>query len=107
MEILNHCKFVKNVSHQDDYQVSLQTMDQNGCNYYGHGDDPVVLADGSDGLVDIKSANRLKIFKRTEGISTTEMTRRILTLGEYLRLHLEDPAKANEFKRSIREQPPK
>ena len=78
-------------------------MDLNECNFYAHGDDPVVLADGSDGLTDIKAANRLKIFKRTEGISTTEMTRRILTLGEYLRLLEEDPPKATDFFRSLRE----
>jgi len=74
--------------------VTLEVMDENSCQYFAHGDDPCFHEDGSDALKTFKDSNRLKIFKRTEGISTTEMTRRILALGEYQRLLEESPEKA-------------
>lgn len=66
-------------------------MDQLGCQYAAHGDDPCYDENGNDALIEFKKANRLKIFKRTEGVSTTDLTGRILTLGQYQQLLTEDP----------------
>ena len=86
MEMLRHCKFVDKIQPQESYAVTFEIMDQHACQYFAHGDDPCFHEDGSDALATFKEANRLKIFKRTEGISTTEMTRRILELGQFQRM---------------------
>lgn len=83
LEILSHCKYVDKIVEQKPYQVPLEDMDKWECQNYAHGDDPRIDADGSDALARYKDANRLKIFKRTEGVSTTDMTGRILSLGKY------------------------
>lgn len=47
-----------------------------------HGDDPVFAADGSDSYGPFKEAGRFKLFKRTEGISTTDIVGRLLLLSK-------------------------
>jgi ethanolamine-phosphate cytidylyltransferase len=47
-----------------------------------HGDDLVLAADGSDTYGQFKEAGRFKIFKRTEGVSTTDIVGRLLSLSK-------------------------
>jgi len=43
-----------------------------------HGDDMALSADGTDSYSIIKAAGRMKTFKRTDGISTTDIVGRLL-----------------------------
>jgi glycerol-3-phosphate cytidylyltransferase-like family protein len=47
-----------------------------------HGDDPVLGPDGEDTYGCFKEAGRFKMFKRTEGISTTDIVGRLLLLSK-------------------------
>jgi len=58
-------------------------LDKINCEFYAHGDDPCIDADGVEITEKFKEAGRFKLFKRTEGISTTELTGRILALAKY------------------------
>ena len=47
-----------------------------------HGDDPIVSADGTNICEELSKIGRFKVFKRTTGISTTNITGRLLRLIE-------------------------
>jgi ethanolamine-phosphate cytidylyltransferase len=53
-----------------------------------HGDDPVLGPDGEDTYGCFKEAGRFKVFKRTEGISTTDIVGRLLSLNKDTERHM-------------------
>lgn len=55
-------------------------MDSLKCKYYAHGDDWIKSTDGTDILSIFDKLNRLKLYKRTPGVSTTNITRKLLDL---------------------------
>jgi len=55
------------------YDPSLELLDRLKCDFCVHGDDLSTTADGRDAYEEVKSAGRMKIVKRTEGISTTDL----------------------------------
>ena len=107
LEILSHCKFIDKFVSQQKYEVPLEDLDKLECQTYAHGDDPCVDEFGNDALKTYKDAGRLKIFKRTEGVSTTDLTGRILTLGKYQQLLSDNPEQAAEFLAQRFKEPPK
>ena len=52
------------------------------CQFYAHGDDPVFDYEGVDLTAKFKERGMFKMFKRTEGVSTTDITGRLLSLVE-------------------------
>ncbi|EEA05286.1 ethanolamine-phosphate cytidylyltransferase protein, putative [Cryptosporidium muris RN66] len=77
-ELMRGCKWVDNVVIGTPYSVSTQLLDELKCDYAAHGDDPVCCSDGSDPYLSPRLAGRLRIFKRTEGVSTTAVITRLL-----------------------------
>ena len=96
-EIMKHCKFVQHIEPETDYTPTFELLDKFGCQFYAHGDDPCIDADGVDICERFRSKDRFKLFKRTEGVSTTEITGRILALAQYNILKEQDPTQAKEF----------
>lgn len=96
-EIIKHCKFVQHYEPDTIYTPTFELLDKLGCTYYAHGDDPCIDSEGVDICQKFREKNRFKLFKRTEGVSTTEITGRILALAEYNILREKDPAQAQEF----------
>jgi ethanolamine-phosphate cytidylyltransferase len=80
-EILKHCKFVENIEPNTVYTPTFELLDKVGCDYYAHGDDPTFDSEGVDITQKFKEADRFKVFKRTEGVSTTDVTGRLLALA--------------------------
>lgn len=81
-ELIGACKWADEVVYEDiPYTPSLDLVDKLNCQFVGHGDDLALTADGEDCYSIIKKAGRMKVFKRTEGISTTDIVSRILALG--------------------------
>ena len=80
---MKHCKFIQHIEPDTDYTPTFELLDKFNCQYYAHGDDPCIDADGVDICKRFADKNRFKLFKRTEGVSTTEITGRILALAEY------------------------
>ncbi|CAH8457311.1 unnamed protein product [Dicrocoelium dendriticum] len=71
-------KWVDEVVEDVPYVTDPNTLELYSCDYVVHGDDVVSASDGSDVYHPFKVAGRYKEFKRTEGISTTELISRIL-----------------------------
>jgi len=47
-EIFKHCKFVDEVQGDVIYTPTFDTLKKAGCNFYAHGDDPCIDAEGVD-----------------------------------------------------------
>ena len=60
------------------YVTSLPWISHYGCWYVAHGDDITSDASGEDCYRYVKQADRMKIVKRTPGISTTDLVGRML-----------------------------
>ncbi|KAI8616307.1 hypothetical protein BC830DRAFT_1063540 [Chytriomyces sp. MP71] len=74
------CKWVDEVVPDAPYMTSLEFMDMHNCDICVHGDDITTMADGSDCYSEAKAAGRYKEFKRTQGVSTTELVGRMLNM---------------------------
>ncbi|PFH34025.1 Phosphoethanolamine-cytidyltransferase [Besnoitia besnoiti] len=77
-EIVRGCKWVDEVIVGTPYEVSVEMLDRLNCGFAAHGDDWVVGADGTDAYAGPRQAGRMKLFKRTEGISTSTIVARLL-----------------------------
>lgn len=77
--IIQSCKFVTKVETETPYYISVDTLDQYNCQYYAHGDDPCI-ANGVDMCEELAKIGRFKQFKRTTGVSTTNITGKLLRL---------------------------
>lgn len=73
------CKWVDIVLEDTPYTPTIELLDEVGADFCAHGDDMPVNEHGVGCYDEIKNAGRLKIFKRTEGISTTEIIGRLLS----------------------------
>ena len=80
-DIIRSCKFVTEVEPTTPYNVSVEVIDKFNCQYYAHGDDPCYV-DGVDICAQMEAIGRFKQFKRTTGVSTTNITGKLLKLVE-------------------------
>jgi ethanolamine-phosphate cytidylyltransferase len=78
--IIESCKFVTEVAPKTPYSVTEEILDSLDCKYYVHGDDPCVGSDGTDMCDNLAKKGRFKQFKRTPGVSTTDITAKLLKL---------------------------
>jgi ethanolamine-phosphate cytidylyltransferase len=83
-EILRHCKFVDEVVVGTKYSPDFELLEKLNCGFYAHGDDPCFDVNGVDLTKMFKEKGMYKMFKRTEGVSTTDITGRLLSLCEDL-----------------------
>ena len=70
------------MAHDNPYDVDPEDLDRVNCLYYVHGDDPCYNAQGDDMNEILAAMGRFKLIKRTTGISTTDITGRLLKLLE-------------------------
>ncbi|XP_055954859.1 ethanolamine-phosphate cytidylyltransferase isoform X2 [Patella vulgata] len=71
-------KWVDEVIEDAPYVTTLETMDQYDIDFCVHGDDITTTAEGQDTYHLVKTANRYKECKRTQGVSTTDLVGRML-----------------------------
>ncbi|KAG4937068.1 hypothetical protein JHK85_051987 [Glycine max] len=76
--MVNAVKWVDEVIPEAPYAITEEFMkklfDEYKIDYIIHGDDPCVLPDGTDAYAHAKKAGRYKQIKRTEGVSSTDIT---------------------------------
>ena len=108
-DILRACKWVDEVHEDTEYTVRLDTLDRYNCQFYAHGDDPVFDADGTDMCGFLQQHGRFKMFKRTEGVSTTDIVGKLLLLtkdntvkGRSRTASFEKPLVSNEYVKEVR-----
>jgi ethanolamine-phosphate cytidylyltransferase len=90
-ELIRACKWVDEVVIDTPYTPTIPLLDSLNVDYCCHGDDPCFNENGEDAYGEMKKANRFKVFKRTEGISTTEIIGRLLALSKSTLLPLQKP----------------
>lgn len=78
------CKFVGEVIRDVPYELTEDWGNKLFTDYQVdfvvHGDDPCFTADGRDAYAYAKSIGKFKMFKRTEGVSTTDIVGRMLLM---------------------------
>lgn len=101
-EIVASCKWVDEVVIGTPYEVSTDLLDALSCEAAAHGDDWVAGADGRDAYAKPRAAGRMVTFRRTEGISSTCITRRLLEATAHMceeRVAVDGPQSAGHFAR--------
>eukprot|EP00744_Colponema_vietnamica_P004284 GILI01006429.1.p1 GENE.GILI01006429.1~~GILI01006429.1.p1 ORF type:complete len:456 (+),score=118.35 GILI01006429.1:45-1412(+) len=78
--LVEACKWVDEMVPDVPYSVNLELLDKLNCDFCVHGDDTAINANGEDAYGLVKAAGRMKIVKRTEGVSTTDMVGRLLLM---------------------------
>lgn len=77
-EALRNCKWVDYVVENYPYSTRLKDLALFEIDYVAHGDDMSVDANGVNSYQEIIDAGKMKIVKRTDGISTTDLVGRML-----------------------------
>ena len=72
------CRWTTKVIPRAPYVTALPWISHYGCWYVAHGDDITSDAGGEDCYRFVKAAGRFLVFKRTPGISTTDLVGRML-----------------------------
>jgi len=88
-EAIRACKWVDEVVEDAPYQTQIETLDEYNIDYCAHGDDITTMADGTDCYALVKEAGRYKEFKRTQGVSTTDLIDRMLVCIDAMEAHAE------------------
>ncbi|XP_042495373.1 ethanolamine-phosphate cytidylyltransferase-like [Macadamia integrifolia] len=82
--LVSGLKWVDEVIANAPYAITEEFMhtlfSEHKIDYIVHGDDPCLLPDGTDAYSLAKKAGRYKQIKRTEGVSSTDIVGRILSL---------------------------
>mmetsp|Transcript_28802 Transcript_28802/g.90775 ORF Transcript_28802/g.90775 Transcript_28802/m.90775 type:complete len:437 (-) Transcript_28802:276-1586(-) len=78
--LLEHIKWIDEILHDVPYSPEIATLERARADFCVHGDDMPVNAQGVCAYDEMKRAGRLRIVKRTEGVSTTDIIGRLLTL---------------------------
>jgi len=75
-------KWVDEVVEAAPYVTTVDTLDKYDCTYCGHANDITLTADGKDTYQAVKDAGRYKEFERTQGVSTTDLIQRMLSIAD-------------------------
>ncbi|CAK0855946.1 unnamed protein product, partial [Prorocentrum cordatum] len=86
--LLEHIKWVDEIAHDVPYSPEIATLENCRADFCVHGDDMPVNAQGVCAYDEMRQSGRLRIVKRTEGVSTTDLIGRLLTLSRHQ--HTED-----------------
>lgn len=78
MEMVRSCKYVDEVVQDAPYITTVATLEKHGCRFTIHGNDLSTSASGVDTYAEVKEAHRYFEVDRTEGISTTNLIKRVL-----------------------------
>eukprot|EP00929_Paragymnodinium_shiwhaense_P039571 TRINITY_DN20776_c0_g1_i1.p1 TRINITY_DN20776_c0_g1~~TRINITY_DN20776_c0_g1_i1.p1 ORF type:complete len:495 (+),score=101.43 TRINITY_DN20776_c0_g1_i1:146-1630(+) len=93
------CRFVDEIVPECPYVMTAEYIDylmrEKGIDYFVHGDDPCIV-DGKNVYEAAIKAGRFKTIPRTEGISTTDIVGRLLTLTKDHHTPLIDDAASEE-----------
>jgi ethanolamine-phosphate cytidylyltransferase len=79
--LLDHIKWIDEIVYDVPYSPQLATLERAKADFCVHGDDMPVNSQGVCAYDEMKLAGKLRIIKRTEGVSTTDIIGRLLTLA--------------------------
>jgi ethanolamine-phosphate cytidylyltransferase len=79
-DIIRACKWLDKFYEDTENCNSIDVLDRYNCQFYAHGDDPCIAADGTDMCKLLSNYGKFKMFNRTEGISTSDIIEKLLLL---------------------------
>lgn len=79
--LVESCKWADEIVLAPTYDPTLEDLERNNCSHIAHGDDMIVGPNGEDVYDVFKKSNRMKVYRRTEGISTTDIVGRLLLMS--------------------------
>eukprot|EP00658_Telonema_sp_P-2_P078654 TRINITY_DN7418_c0_g2_i3.p1 TRINITY_DN7418_c0_g2~~TRINITY_DN7418_c0_g2_i3.p1 ORF type:complete len:353 (+),score=108.62 TRINITY_DN7418_c0_g2_i3:197-1255(+) len=74
MALVKACKWVDEIVFDTPYNPTVELLDKLNCDFVAHGDDI------GPTYAEVMEAGRLKVIKRTEGVSTTDIVGRLLLM---------------------------
>ena len=80
--LLDHIKWIDEVIYDVPYSPTLDLLKKHDIDYVIHGDDMPLNSEGKCAYDEIIAAGKMKIIKRTEGVSTTDIVGRILLMSK-------------------------
>ena len=80
--LLDHIKWIDEVIYDVPYSPTLELLEKHNIDFVIHGDDMPLNSEGKCAYDEIIAAGKMKIIKRTEGVSTTDLVGRILLLSK-------------------------
>jgi ethanolamine-phosphate cytidylyltransferase len=80
--LLSHIKWIDEIITDVPYTPTLSLIEKHNIDFVIHGDDMPVNKDGVCAYDEIIKAGKMKIIKRTEGVSTTDIIGKLLNTGE-------------------------
>jgi ethanolamine-phosphate cytidylyltransferase len=88
--ILRACKWASQVVPGTPYTVSEKLLDDLKCDFYIHGDDPCYDAEGVELCSYFEERGKFKVIQRTAGVSTTNITGKLLKLAKIINNELSE-----------------
>eukprot|EP00927_Polykrikos_kofoidii_P059743 TRINITY_DN5487_c0_g2_i1.p1 TRINITY_DN5487_c0_g2~~TRINITY_DN5487_c0_g2_i1.p1 ORF type:complete len:476 (-),score=93.01 TRINITY_DN5487_c0_g2_i1:123-1451(-) len=79
--LLKHIKWIDEILYDVPYSPQLSTLDRARASFCVHGDDMPVNAEGFCAYDEMRDAGKLRVIRRTEGVSTTDLIGRLLTMA--------------------------
>lgn len=79
-ETLRHCKWVDEVIEDCPWIVTREFLEEHRLDYVAHDDLPYGAAEGDDIYQPIKEAGKFLVTQRTEGVSTTGLITRYVSV---------------------------
>ena len=92
--IVDAWKWTDEIAPDTLYSPTIELLEQLNWEFFAHGDDISLNANGEDFASVLKRAGRFRMFKRTRGVSTTDIASKILKINdEEIESILEDEEK--------------
>lgn len=78
VKLLRACKWVDRTAKNLPYLIEIDTLDKLGVDVVLHGDDIIYNEHGESIYTKFEKVGRFRVFKRTSGISTTDIKKKLL-----------------------------
>uniref|UniRef100_A0A7S4NFN7 ethanolamine-phosphate cytidylyltransferase n=1 Tax=Paramoeba aestuarina TaxID=180227 RepID=A0A7S4NFN7_9EUKA len=82
LEVLKANKWVDEIVTDAPYLTSVDFLKKHNIDFCAHGEDITILDDGRDSFHEVKEAGMFKLIKRTDGVSTTALLGRMLSMSK-------------------------
>lgn len=76
------CKWVDEIIPDTIYTPTVELIDELKWDFYTHGDDIALNSDGVDSAAPLKEVGRFKLFRRTRGVSTTDIAAKLMKINK-------------------------
>jgi len=80
IKLVESCRWIQRIQPDLEYDMNPGIIAKYGCDYWIHGEDPTFNHDGENLIDQMLAKGKLKLIKRTTGVSTTGITGKLLAI---------------------------